>query len=257
MPDGSTLISCAATNRQFFVNRAGIGAFSIETPLYGLGDSERCVEIPWVLSRFRGESRVLDIGYANAEPRYLQARYALGISFLVGLDIAAISQPGISGVAGDALAPPFRPGSFDLINAISVVEHIGRDNSIYYDCNQPIRDFGDLEAAASLASLLRPGGRLLVTVPFGRLEDHGWFIQYDLNRIKALLGVTDCELTTAEYYAYGVYGWSGPVDPLTLGEISYRTGFCAGAVACLELTRYQEPGNLKRTGKYQMRECPA
>ena len=67
------------------MNRTGTGVFSIDTPLYGLGDSERCVEIPWVLSRFRSESRVLDIGYANAEPRYLQARDTLRIAFLVGL----------------------------------------------------------------------------------------------------------------------------------------------------------------------------
>jgi hypothetical protein len=81
--------SRAATNRQFVVNRTGRGAFAIDTPLYGLGDSERCVEIPWVLSRFHHESRVL------AEPRYSQGRNSLGITSLVGLDLAAISQPGI------------------------------------------------------------------------------------------------------------------------------------------------------------------
>jgi O-antigen chain-terminating methyltransferase len=241
-PDGSLLFYCAATDRQYVLNRPGARDFSVDTPLYGLDDSERCIEIPWVLSRFRGEPRVLDIGYANAEPRYRQARDALEIPFLVGLDLAAAPQPSIAGVVGDALALPFRPGAFDLILAISVIEHIGRDNSIYCARERPSQEFGDLEAAAGLASLLRPGGRLLITVPFGRLEDHGWFVQYDLRRIQALVEFSGCEQTLAEYYAYGADGWTGPVVPAALSQVEYRTGFAAGAVACLELTRLREPG---------------
>ena len=247
--DGSVVFDCAATDRQYVVNRPGVPDFSVDTPLYGLGDSERCIEIPWVLSRFRGEPRVLDVGHANAEPRYLQVRDALKIPCLVGLDLTAAPQPCISGVAGDALALPFRPGVFDLIFAISVIEHIGRDNSIYCGREQPEHEFGDLEAAAGLASLLRSGGRLLITVPFGRLEDHGWFVQYDQRRIQSLVEFTGCKLTLAEYYAYGVRGWTGPADPAALSQVEYRTGFAAGAVACLELTRLSVPSS-KEPSRY-------
>lgn len=239
--DGSVLFGCAATGRQYLLNRPGVCDFPVDTPLYGLDDSERSIEIPWVLSRYRGEPRVLDIGYANSEPRYREARNVLKIPFMVGLDLVAARQSSISGVAGDALALPFRPGTFDLIFAISVIEHIGRDNSVYGGREQPTRQFGDLQAAAGLASLLRPGGRLLITAPFGRLEDHGWFIQFDLRRIQALtqalLESSSCQLTLAEYYAYATYGWIGPVDPAALCQVEYRTGFSAGAVACLEFTR--------------------
>jgi hypothetical protein len=72
-----------------YLNPPGARDFSIDTPLYGLDDSERCIEIPWLLSRFRGEPLVLDTGYAKAEPRYPEARDALKIPFLVGLDLAA------------------------------------------------------------------------------------------------------------------------------------------------------------------------
>ena len=248
-PDGSVLFYCAATDRQFVLNPPRAGAFPIDSPLYGLDDSERCIEIPWAFSRFRGAASVLDVGYANAEPRHLQARDELEIPFLVGLDLAAAPQPRIFGVAGDALALPFRPGSFDLILAISVIEHIGRDNSIYGAREQPVQEFADLEAVAGLASLLRPGGRLLITVPFGRLEDHGWFIQYDLRRIQALVERSGCELTLAEYYAYSAHGWTGPADPAALSQVEYGTGFAAGAVACLELTRDREPGSRRQPSR--------
>jgi SAM-dependent methyltransferase len=217
--DGSLLVCCPSTNSRYALE-TGLSAFPIDTPLYGYGDSERCVEIPWVLSRFRGETCVLDVGHVHAESRYLQARDRLGIPFLVGLDIAVGAQPGICSVAGDVLAAPFRPGVFDLILAVSVIAYNG------------------LDAAACLADLLRPGGRLLITVPFGRHEDHGRFVQYDQQRIRALVEATRCDLTVAEFYAYGSFGWSGPVDPAGLGGTEYRTEIdSAGAVACLELAR--------------------
>lgn len=244
--DGSVLLSCTTSSRRYVLHQKRPATFFIDTPMYGVGDSERCIEIPWSMARYRGESCVLDVGYANAEPRSLLARNILKIPTLIGLGIAAVPQPGILGVAGDVLAPPFPACTFDLIFAISVVEHIGRDNSVYFSRDQPRKEFGDLEMASALASLLRPAGRLLVTVPFGRLEEHGWFVQYDLRRIVALLEATGCDLTLAEYYRYGSDGWHGPVDPLTLSDVGYRPGFGAGAVACLELSRGN--GQLRKTG---------
>jgi O-antigen chain-terminating methyltransferase len=236
-PGGPLSFHCPSTGQSFVLDEGTPADFAINSALYGIADSERCVEIPWSLAQYRGEIRVLDVGYANAEPRYWQPRNSLKIPSLVGLDIAAMHQPGITGVVGDVLTPPFAPDSFDLIFAISVLEHIGRDNSIYFDRGQPSQEFGDLESAAILASLLRRGGRLLVTLPFGRLEDHGWFIQYDFRRTAALLEATGCALTLAEYYCFDAEGWHGPVDPLTLSHVEYRAGFGAGAVVCLELTR--------------------
>ena len=236
------LLDCTASRCRYVLKPKPAAVFCVDTPLYGVGDSERCIEIPWSVSRYREESRVLDVGYANAEPRYLTARNLLKIPCLIGLDVATASQSGICAVAGDALAPPFRPGTFDVIFAISVIEHIGRDNSLYFEQVQDEQEFGDLAAAGHLAALLRPAGRLLITVPFGRLEDHGWFVQYDLRRVAALLNATGCDLTLAEYYCYGdADGWRGPVDPHTLSDVAYRTGFGAGAVACLELTRRNQP----------------
>jgi hypothetical protein len=118
--------------------------FEITHALYGAADSERAVEIPWALSRYGRESRVLDVGYAHAEPRYLEALTALRVPLLVRIDLATASVPGIRGVVNDVRQPSFRPGSFDLIIAISVVEHIGRDNTVYLGSAR--RDSRDVEA---------------------------------------------------------------------------------------------------------------
>jgi hypothetical protein len=236
--DGSLRLYCPRTERSYAIDGGSLRKFSIDTPLYGLGDSERCVEIPWVLSRYSGEKRVLDVGYSNAEPRYVDSRNALNMPLVVGIDLAAKPQAGIFGISADALLPPFCRSAFDLILAISVIEHIGRDNSLYYSGEPTIQESGDLNAAAALSVLLNPGGRLLITVPFGRLEDHGWFIQYNHQRVEALIKATGCRLTLAEYYVYDGTGWDGPVDPKTLANVPYCTfRSSAGAVACLEFTR--------------------
>lgn len=233
-PDGSVVVDCPATGQRFVVRCCSNKPFRIDSTFYGLGDSERCVEIPWALSRYRGEVYVLDVGHARAQKRYIEARNALAVPVLVGVDPSAAAQDGIRGVAGDVLWPPFRQHSFDLIIAISVIEHVGCDNSRYFHRRQPAAPCDDLEAGQRLATLLRNGGRMLITVPFGRFEEHGWFVQYDQHRLKALVEATGLELVTAEYYGAGSSGWVGPLVPETLSETTYQ-GDRAGAVACIEM----------------------
>ena len=51
------------------------------------GTDERVIEIPWVLSRL-GSGRVLEVGYAFAEPAYLAALVDAAPAELVGVDLA-------------------------------------------------------------------------------------------------------------------------------------------------------------------------
>jgi SAM-dependent methyltransferase len=69
---------------------------------------------------------------------------------------------------------PFRPGAFDVITCISTIEHVGLD---VYD--QGPDEFGDEVAMRHLRRLLRPGGRLLLTAPFGKRTVSAWLRVYD------------------------------------------------------------------------------
>ncbi|HXJ63160.1 MAG TPA: hypothetical protein VNN79_05355, partial [Actinomycetota bacterium] len=93
--------------------------------------TERVVEIPWMLSRYEGESRVLDTGYAFASGVYLSALLDLGIPSLHGADLAVLSVPGMHRVRADLRGLPYQSGSFDLIYCISTIEHVGFDNTRY------------------------------------------------------------------------------------------------------------------------------
>jgi SAM-dependent methyltransferase len=86
----------------------------------------------------------LDLGAGN---RPFQPWYEPLSDRVVSIDAAPI--PGLNAV-GFASALPFRDRSFDAILCTSVLEHV---------------DFTE-GAVAEIARVLRPGGRLLVTVPF-------------------------------------------------------------------------------------------
>lgn len=218
--------------------RAGLHAHEIA---YLSLVSERAVEVPFVVSQYRGEARVLEIGFANAETRYVEALAALEIPLLVGLDLVP-GEPKreqvFARVVADARHDVFRGGVFDLVLLISTIEHIGRDNSGYgIHGDAGVSEHPDRQAIATIARWLRPAGRLLVTVPFGRFEDHGWLINYDAAHLDALVAASGLDLTSAQYYEQRG-GWV-PCEPHEVRHRGYGTLGTpyAGAVALLELAR--------------------
>lgn len=130
------------------------------------GTDERPIEIPWCLARYGGEPRLLDLGYAFAEPAYLAGLVALGAGELVGVDLVAAEVPGLESVVADLRELPFEDGSFGVAIAVSTLEHVGRDNSQYGLAVE--QDDGSLDRALrELHRVLAADGRLLVTLPTG------------------------------------------------------------------------------------------
>jgi hypothetical protein len=109
--------------------------------------SERAVELPVALSMSRRGGRVLEVG--NVLGHYLSTPDHLVVD-------KYDRRPGV--VNEDIVS--FVGGPFDLILSISTVEHIGWDEAP--------RDLGKaVRAVEHMATLLAPGGEMLITVPVG------------------------------------------------------------------------------------------
>jgi hypothetical protein len=92
--------------------------------------------------------------------------------------------------------------------------------------------------------VVTPGGRVLVTVPYGRGEDHGWFRQFDEAALGRVLEGCHAGVTV---YSYGPGGWQlGSLagardaryqDHSADGTPAPDRAAAARAVACIELRR--------------------
>lgn len=73
------------------------------------------------------------------------------------------SLSGLSSVAGNILQLPFADDSISSLSCLHVIEHIGLGR--YGD---PIDPQGSIKAALELQRIVRPGGRLFLSLPIGR-----------------------------------------------------------------------------------------
>jgi SAM-dependent methyltransferase len=71
--------------------------------------------------------------------------------------------PGLHRVAGDITRLPIRTGGMLSVSSLHVIEHIGLGR--YGD---PLDPLGSAKAAAELARVVAPGGRLYLSTPVGR-----------------------------------------------------------------------------------------
>ena len=174
--------------------------------LHGPASSdERVVEIPWTLARYRGEPRVLDVGYAHAEAPYLVALTDAVPERVTGVDLVEADVPGIEPVVADVRSLPFEDGSFDVAFCISTLEHVGADNTRY----GAVED-GEGDMAAALGELQRvlgDGGRLLLTVPCGPEHDFGWYVRLPAESWRRLFESSGFAIVEDEVYGRTPEGW--------------------------------------------------
>jgi len=195
---------------------------------------ERAIEIPWCLARYDGEKRVLDVGYAFAEPAYLTGLAALGARELVGVDLAEAEVPGLRSVVADVRSLPFEDGAFDLVLCVSTLEHVGRDTEAYA-VDAARADDGDEAALRELHRVVAPGGRLLVSVPTGVEHDQGWQVQRPPAEWTARFERSGWLVFEDELYLHDGEGWRTATPAEVEGAAYGATGPGAGALLLAEL----------------------
>lgn len=188
-------------------------------PGYGTGVDERVVEYPWVLARLGVPAA------ATPRARCLDAGSALNHGILVrrpeleGRELHVVTlapeancfwRRGISYLFADLRDLPIRDEYYDAIVSVSTLEHVGCDNTLFGDRGDSEVEGGADAAMKELWRILRPGGRLLLTVPFGRRRTDPAFRVFDAALLEELIqALPDAGRAVAErtFYRYGPGGW--------------------------------------------------
>jgi SAM-dependent methyltransferase len=181
---------------------------------YGRGLDERCIEYPWLLAHVPvGLGRVLDAG-AAVNHAFLLDQPALADKRLHIVTLAPEAvcywQRGISYLFEDLRGLPLQDSVYDMVICVSTLEHVGCDNTFYTgptpSAEQRVDDFP--LAVRELHRVLKAGGQLLLTVPYGRYQYHGAFQQFDRRRLRqAEEAFGDMEGLTERFYRISRQGW--------------------------------------------------
>ena len=223
-------------------------------PNFGYGLDERIVEIPWFFKRIPPDKgRLLDAGSALNQKIYLTqpalARKEIHIVTLAPEEFCAWKSR-VSYLFEDLRHLPYRDAWFDEIVSISTLEHIGMDNTRLYTTDPAYREKSPREASRALGELsrvLRPGGRLWLTVPVGKPTDLGWLQIFEPSALEAIVYASAFTIASTWYYQYTPLGWR----KAQASEVAGATYFdwhstktyapdkaaAARAVGCLELVK--------------------
>lgn len=129
--------------------------------------SSRLVEYSWVLTQIGKDTRqVLDVGSTTS-------LFPIELASM-GYDVYSIDprnyiewhgsvHPDMKFIMGDICEAPFTSKFFDVVTAISTIEHIGKED--FYKIPS-VDEIKDLTAIQEIARILKKDGRFIFTVPY-------------------------------------------------------------------------------------------
>ncbi len=219
---------------------------------YGRSIDERVVEYPWVFGQLPSDpGPVLDAGSAFNH-RFLIDRLPFPASRLTICTLAPEKRcfwgRGISYVFDDLRASRFADAAFGMVLSVSTIEHIGLDNEKLYTTDASKKESspdGYLDAVREFRRVLRPGGVCLITVPYGRARNHGWFQVFDASMVQAVVDAFVPSSFRVDHFGFSPQGWAA-AEPLALRDATFfdiqtrkqlEADRAAGAraVACIRL----------------------
>src|SRR3989344_911673 len=158
--------------------------------------SERILENPLIIRHIpEKKSIILDVG-----SRYSQIPLelaALGHSvYALDIEEYAFKHKNLTYVKEDIRKTSFPNNFFDVVTIVSTLEHVGMGETAYHDKKE--RN-GDVTAMREILRILKPGGIVLLTVPFGKAKFLPFLRVYDRERVKL---ISKGFAVTQEIYMY-------------------------------------------------------
>jgi SAM-dependent methyltransferase len=210
---------------------------------YGAGLDERVVEIPWAVMSLNGAESILDAGSALNNKLALERLDDRRVT-IATLYPERYRHPGpVSYVYEDLRNLPYKNDLFDAVASLSTIEHIGFCAEGYKqgaECRDRDRESGGPECAvAEMIRVVKPGGRIMISAPFGDPASGGAdFRVFDSQGLKDLIASCEGVAHTVQWYLSTARGWR-EAEEAECGGAAYRgKGVpAAGAVFLLTLTK--------------------
>jgi len=180
---------------------------------YGIGIDERCIEYPWLFSQLPSEAKFLLDAGSVLNFDFILDQIDLSSKQLHIMTLAPENncfwKRGISYLYGDLRNIPIKDEYYDAIVCISTLEHIGLDNTLYthYQTSREDKTQDFIYAVKELRRVLKPGGVLLLSVPFGTYRNFGSFQQFDRALLDQSIEAFGKAKVIETFYRYTAEGW--------------------------------------------------
>ena len=181
---------------------------------YGFRLDERIIEYPWFLSRLPpNKGKLLDSGSVlNFDFILSYKKIATKKLFISTLapESKCFWKKGISYIYEDLRETCYNSEYFDWIVCLSTIEHIGLDNTMLYTNDiSKMENNPDTHLLAIKEShrILKPGGILYLSLPFGQKKNHGWLQVFDSEMIDRIIDVFSPTSIMEHHFKYEPEGW--------------------------------------------------
>ncbi len=173
---------------------------------------ERIVEIPFLYKNldYDKNNKILDLGCVGSKISLQLA--SLGFN-VVGIDFRPFifKHKNLEFIQGNFFEINLPAESFDCVICISTIEHIGL---LAYNL-KPF-DQGDKKAIEKIYTLLKKGGKLILTVPYGKAIINQFERNYDQKSLNQLIKMF--KIDEFEIYEKSKSGWILSTDSSNKSE---------------------------------------